>query len=293
MSYKILTDSSCNLSEAAIDKMGLEVVSLNYILDGVEKPSYVKGQVFDHAAFYKKLSEKVPASTSQVTPQQARDAIRPLLDDGHDVLYIGFSSGLSGTYSAVCLAMEELKDEFPSRTLLAEDTLSASAGMVMLLKHAVKMRDEGKSMQDVQQWIADNKLSVCYFFTADDLWYLQRGGRLSKSKALMGTILSIKPIITLSNEGKLVSYSKAKGRKKAMEFLLDKMDEDANREMAARHGIYIIYAGNDADAQFLAKHAKSRIKGVPVELVHLEPVIGCHTGPGIVAIVYMGAKREM
>jgi len=293
MSYKILTDSSCNLTEADIDKMGLEVVSLNYILDGVEKPSYVKGQVFDHAAFYKKLSEKVPASTSQVTPQLAKTAIKAMLDDGHDVLYIGFSSGLSGTYSAVCLAMEELKDEYPQRTLLAEDTLSASAGMVMLLRHAVKLRDEGRTMQEVQQWVADNKLSVCYFFTADDLWYLHRGGRLSKGKALMGTLLSIKPIITLSNEGKLVSYSKAKGRKKAMDYLLEKMDEGADREMAAEHGIGIIYAGNDADAQVLAKQARSRIKGVPVELVHLEPVIGCHTGPGILAIVYMGAKREL
>lgn len=285
MSFKIITDSTCNFSEEAIEKLDLSVISLTYIINGKEFFGYEKGQKFNHKEYYELLKSKVSAKTGQATPQQARELVQPILEQGHDVLYVGFSSGLSGTYNAVCVALEELKQEFPDHKIFYTDTLGASAGMVLLLKQACKMRDEGKTVEETHKWLEDTRLKVSYFFTVDDLWHLQRGGRLSTAKAVMGSVLSIKPILIINNEGKLVPVGKAKGRKKSLDFLLDKMDE--NIDKPANSTVYIIHANVEEDAGYLAKQIKMRQKGMDVEIVHLEPVVGCHTGPGVAAVVFI------
>ena len=290
MSFKIITDSSCNLSEEVIDQLGLEVITLSYIINDEEKKSYVKGQVFDHVEFYDKLKNKASARTSQVTPQQATEFFKPILEQGHDVLYIGFSSGLSGTYSAVCLALEGLKEEFPDRKILTEDTLAASAGMSLIVLKACELRDEGKTMEEIQKWIADTKLKVCHYFTVDDLWHLQRGGRLSKGKALVGTVLNVKPILSVNDEGKLIPIGKAKGRKKSLDHLVEKMEQ--NIDLAANSTVFIIHAVAEDDANYLAQQVKARYKDMATQFVPLEPVIGCHAGPGVCALIFIGSKRE-
>ena len=291
MNFEILTDSSCNLPESTIDQLGLHIVSLSYIMgDDEEKRSYVKGQTFDLKGFYDALKAKIPAKTSQVTPEQARDVCRPIFEAGKDLLYVGFSSGLSGTYQAVCLALEEFKEEFPDRKIYYTDTLAASAGQAHLVQEACKMRDDGKSIEEAHAWIEDNKMKLCHFFTVDDLWHLQRGGRLSASKALMGTMLSIKPVLIVNNEGKLVPVGKAKGRKKSLDYLLERMEEKI--DTAAGNKVYIIHSDALGDAEYLSERVLEKHKGFEIEIVYLEPVIGTHTGPGVCALVFMGKERE-
>jgi len=288
--YEIVTDSSCNLTEETIDQLGLHILSLSYIVNDVEKFSYIKGQVFNHKEFYEQLRSKASAKTSQVTPEQAREVCTPLLKEGKDLLYIGFSSGLSGTFNAVRVALEELKEEFPDRKILFEDTLSASAGQAHLVYIACKMREEGKSIEETHAWIAENKLKICHFFTVDDLWHLQRGGRLSLGKAAIGTLLSVKPILIVNNEGRLVPIGKAKGRKKSLDHLLEKMAEKI--DPVASNKVYIIHSVAESDAGYLEEQVKAKHKGLETEIFHLEPVIGTHTGPGICALIFTGKERE-
>jgi len=287
MSFKIITDSSCNLPEETIESLGLNILTLAYFLDDVEHLSYVPGQKFDYDEFYGKLKAKVPARTSQVTPPQARELIEPLVKEGNDVLYVGFSSGLSGTFSAVALTLEELKEEYPDRKILYVDTVAASAGQGMLVLETAKQRDEGKAIEEVHGWLESNKLNVCHYFTVDDLWHLHRGGRLSAGKALMGTMLSVKPILTVNEIGKLVPCGKAKGRKKSMDMLVDKAVEGADKTKT----IYVIYSFETSEAEYLAEQVKARIPGATTQAVRLEPVIGCHGGPGICAVIYFGSNR--
>jgi len=289
MSFKIITDSSCNLTEETIDELGLHILTLAYFVNDVEHLSYIPGQKFDFDAFYGKLKEKASVRTSQVTPPQAREAIQPLLEEGHDVLYVGFSSGLSGTFSAVALTLEELKDEFPDRKILYVDTLAASAGQGMLVLETARQRDAGKPVEEVHAWLEANKLNVCHYFTVDDLWHLHRGGRLSAGKALMGTMLSVKPILCVNEIGKLVPVGKAKGRKKSLDFIVDKMAEGIDTSLCDT--VYAIYSSDVADAEYLTEQAKARVPGIKSGHVRLEPVIGCHGGPGICALIYMGKNR--
>ena len=288
MNFEILTDSSCNLPEETIEQLGLHIVSLAYTMNDEEKFSYVKGQKFDHKAFYDALKNKISAKTSQATPEQAREVCRPILEAGKDLLYVGFSSGLSGTYNAVRLALEEFKEEFTDRKIYFTDTLAASAGQMHLVLEACKMRDEGKSIEETHAWLEGNKMKLCHFFTVDDLWHLQRGGRVSTGKALMGTMLSIKPILIISSEGKLVPVGKAKGRKKSLDYLLERMEEKI--DPVACNKVYIIHSDALTDAEYLSEQVKARHKGFETHIVYLEPVIGTHTGPGVCALVFMGRE---
>jgi len=291
MNFEILTDSSCNLPEDKIEQLGLHIVSLSYIMgDDEEKRSYVKGQTFDLKGFYDALKAKIPAKTSQVTPEQAREVCRPILESGKDLLYVGFSSGLSGTYNAVRLALEEFKEEFADRKIYFVDTLAASAGQAHMVIETCKMRDEGKSIEETHAWVEENKMKLCHFFTVDDLWHLQRGGRVSTGKAFVGTLLSVKPILIVNNEGKLVPIGKAKGRKKSLDYLLERMEEKIDPLASSK--IYIIHSDALADAEYLAEQVKSKHKGLETEIVYLEPVIGTHTGPGVCALIFMGKNRE-
>jgi len=290
MSFKIVTDSSCNLPEETIDSLDLNILTLAYFINDVEHLSYVPGQKFDYDTFYNQLKEKAAARTSQVTPPQASSLIGPILADGHDVLYVGFSSSLSGTFNAVSLACEELKEEYPDRKIICVDTLAASAGQGLLVLEAAKQRDEGKPIEEVQAWLEDNKLKVCHYFAVDDLWHLQRGGRLSATKALVGALLSVKPILTVNAEGKLVPCGKAKGRKKSMDLVLDKMADGIDLSLCDT--VYVVYSSDIADADYLSEQTKVRIPGIKTVNVRLEPVIGCHGGPGIFALIYMGSNRS-
>ncbi len=217
MAFAIVTDSSSNLTEEVIDQFDLHILPLTFMVDGEEHHSYLKGQKTDLKQFYTMMREGKVITTSLPNLKNSRELLEGLLASGQDVLYIGFSSGLSGTYQAIDLLLAELADAYPDRTVLSVDTLAASIGEGLLVWYAAKMREEGASITEVRDWLEANKLHLAHWFTVDDLMFLFRGGRVSRTSAWAGTLLNIKPVMHVDDEGHLIPLEKVRGRKKVAE----------------------------------------------------------------------------
>lgn len=284
--YVIVTDSSCDLSSELIRALDLKVLSLEIVLDNgttmLNEDVVVK-------EFYQKLREKTQVTTSAVGIDRFLNFMEPFLAEGKDVLYLGFSSGLSGTFNAGFVASQELAEKYPDRKVYAVDTLCASLGQGLLVYLAGKMRQEGKSIDEVRTYVEENKLHLCHWFTVDDLFFLKRGGRVSAATAVMGTMLSIKPVMHVDNKGKLINVEKARGRKAAMDALFNKMK--ATAIAPETQTCFICHGDCVEDAEYLAERMKKEL-GVPEVIVDFTgPVIGAHSGPGTLAIFYLGTER--
>lgn len=289
MSFEIVTDSSANLPEYMIDENELHILSLVFRVKGEEYSSYVKGEVTDLAQFYKMMREKENITTSLINVEYCTEYLTKLLEEGKDVLYIGFSSGLSGSYQAVDMVINQLQEEYPDRKIYAVDSLAAALGEGLLVYHACQKRKEGKSIEEVYQWLLENRLHLCHWFTVDDLFFLQRGGRVSKTTAVVGSVLSIKPVMHMDDEGHLILVGKARGRRKSLDALVDHMAELAiNPE---EQYVFISHGDCEEDAQYVAKKVKEELHVKDVLVHMLEPVIGAHSGPGTVALFFLGTKR--
>ena len=240
MSYQIVTDSACNLTEETIDAFGLEILPLTFMVDGVQHRSYLKGEKTDLRQFYTMMREGKVITTSLPNMQETETTLRRVLDAGHDVLYLGFSSALSGTYEATELLMKQLSGEYPDRTLCAVETLAASGGEGMLVYLACKKKEAGASLEEVADFVRETRDHLCHWFTVDDLMFLFRGGRVSRTSAWAGTLLNIKPVMHVDNEGRLVPVEKARGRRKAIKALVDHMEQTAidpaNQTIFITHG---------------------------------------------------------
>ena len=211
MSFVIVTDSSCNLTEEMIDRFDLSILPLTFMVDGEEYRSYLKGEKTDLSQFYTMMREGKVITTSLPNLKESRETIEALLKDGRDVLYLGFSSGLSGTYQAIELLLAELAGLYPDRTVCSVDTLAASGGEGLLVYYAAKMREEGATVKAVRDWVEDNKLHLAHWFTVDDLMFLFRGGRVSRTAAWAGTVLNIKPVMHVDDEGHLFPWRRCAG----------------------------------------------------------------------------------
>ena len=209
--FLIVTDSTTDLPKSYYEEKQIPVVALSYVMDGV---TYKDGDGLSDKEFFDKIREGSMPTTSQINPELAREALEPLLKEGNDILYLCFTSGLSGSYNSVRLAAEELMEEYEERKLIVIDTLCASMGEGLLLYKAVELRDQGKTMEEIAEWVENNKLNICHDVTIDDLHHLHRGGRVSKTSAVIGSIIKIKPIIHVDEEGKLIVIGKERGRKK-------------------------------------------------------------------------------
>ena len=254
MAYDIVTDSSANLTEEMYDEFGLHVLPLRFMFEGKEYVSYKKGEQTDLKLFYKMMREGSVFTTSLPYPNESEKTLREILDAGRDVLYIGFSSGLSGTYDGTRMIMESLAAEYPERTLLHVDTLAAAAGQGLLVWYAVKMKQEGASIQEVHAWVEANRLKLAHWFTVDDLMYLFRGGRVSRTSAWAGSLLKIKPVLHVDDEGKLIPMQKVRGRKKSIDAMFEHMCEimtlACNMEalcMIAHHIDYVNFIAKNID----------------------------------------------
>lgn len=286
--YVIMTDINADLPEDYIREHNLEILSLSYIIDG---ETYDRTHPLEVEEFYSRMRGGSMPTTSQVNPEQAREAFAACMEQGKDVLYIAFSSGLSGTYNSGRVAAEELKEEgrFPERKVIVLDSLSASLGQGLLVHKAVQMKESGKSLEEVAAWVEENKLNLCHNFTVDDLFHLQRGGRVSKATAIVGTMINIKPILHVDNEGHLIPVGKVRGRKKSLSALVDRMGEQIkgfeNPEVFISHGDCL------EDARYVEKLVRERF-GVESFLInHVGPTIGAHSGPGTMALFFMGNPR--
>lgn len=290
MGYRIVTDSCCNLPESMIDEFGLHIFPLTFMVDDVQYQSYLKGHKTNLKQFYTMMREGKAITTSLPNLVEAKEALESILEDGDDVLYIGFSSGLSGTYEAVSLMMASLADEHPDRTLMAVDTLAASGGEGLLVWYAAQMKDDGASLQEVHDWLMDNRLHLAHWFTVDDLMFLFRGGRVSRTSAWAGTMLNIKPVMHVDDEGHLIPLEKVRGRKKSLNALVDHMAQTANAPVADQT-VFITHGDCLEDAEYLAEQVRTRFGVTDIMINYVDPVIGAHSGPGTMALFFLASER--
>ncbi|MBO5231863.1 MAG: DegV family protein [Clostridia bacterium] len=289
MSYTIVTDSSCNLTSKMIEDYGLEIISLKYFAGEQAFESYTKGGDPDFKAFYNMARKKEPLSTTLASPELCETTFDRILAAGSDLIYIGFSSGLSGTYQVAHNVLEELKEKYPERKIYDVDSLAASLGQGLLVHYAVNKKNEGATIEELYDWLMEHRLNLCHWFTVDDLFYLKRGGRVSGAAAVMGTVLSIKPVMHVDDNGKLIPKAKVIGRKRAIEALVDKMKETAINP--SEQTIFISHGDCIEDAEYLSSLVKETFGVKEVFIHYVEPVIGCHSGPGTLALFFMGTHR--
>lgn len=289
MGYRIITDSCANLTDKQINDYGVEIISLKYYIEGKEFESYIKGEKTDYTETYRLLREQAMITTSLVSREDCDKVILPILESGEDVLIIAFSSGLSGTYQNIMLAAEDYKEMFPDRKIMVVDTLCASLGEGMAVHYAVKLKNEGKTMEEVAEWLEKNKLSICHIFTIDDLFFLKRGGRLSGTSAVFGTLLGIKPLLHMADDGKLYVTGKARGRAATLEHLITSLGEKGID--IENQDIFIVHGDCEEDAKYIESEVKKRYKIKNVVYNMIDPVIAAHAGPGTLAIFFLGTER--
>ena len=286
MSYQIITDSCCDFTKEMYEKLGLAVVPLMVNFRGQTFPDRNDESLKD---MYAGLRAGEVATTSAANPGQWQELMEPYLQKGEDLLVLAFSSGLSTTYQSASMAADELRNLYPDRTISVVDSLCASLGEGLLAYYACKKRDEGMPLRDLTQWLLDNRLHLCHWFTVDDLMYLKRGGRVSAATAIVGTMLSIKPVLHVDNEGHLINVGKARGRKASIQAMAKKVAELGagfdNSTMFISHG------DCPEDAEYLAGLLKEQYGAKEVYINYVGAVIGSHSGPGTLALFFMGEHR--
>ena len=285
MSFKIITDSCCDLTAEMVAQCELSVAQLSVEMDG----RVYSNEEMTPVELYTHLRNGKLPKTAAVNPEGWAELIRPALQAGQEVLVLAFSSGLSATYQSAVIAAGELREEFPDRKLIVIDTLCASIGQGLLVYTAAKLREQGKSIDEVAAWVEDHKKNVCHWVTVEDLMHLKRGGRVSAATAVVGTMLSIKPIIRVDDEGKLENLAKARGRMASLNYLLDRMAETFDPEIDDT--VFIGHGDCAADAEFLAKSVKERFGVKNVYINYIGAVVGTHTGPGVAVLFYYGKNR--
>lgn len=290
MGFEIITDSSCNLKEDMIDRFGLHILPLTFMVDDQERYSYLKGQKTDLQQFYTMMREGKVITTSLPNMADAEALMREVLDRGSDLLYIGFSSGLSGTFEAVDLLARSLASEYPDQRILTVDTLAASGGEGLLVWHAVQLARGGASIEEVHRWLEDNKLHLAHWFTVDDLMFLFRGGRVSRTSAWAGTLLNIKPVMHMDDEGHLIPLDKVRGRRKSLQALVDHMAQTANEPISDQM-IFITHGDCIEDAEYVADLVRQRFGVTDIVINYVDPVIGAHSGPGTLALFFLASER--
>ena len=287
--FVIVTDSSADLPADLVRELGVEVLPLSFTIQGKTYRNYPDGREMAPGAFYQLLRSGGMATTSAVNVADYTAALEPLLQEGKDVLLLVFSSGLSATYQSSVIAVEELREKYPDRKLFTVDTLCASLGQGLLVWHAVEQKRKGASIEAVRDWVEENKLHLCHWFTVDDLHFLKRGGRISAATAVVGSMLSIKPVLHVDDEGHLINVAKARGRNASLTALVDHMEQTAIDP--AGQTIFISHGDCLADAQKVADEVRRRMGVKDIVINHVGPVIGAHSGPGTVALFLLGTKR--
>ena len=286
MSYRIITDSCCDFPEKMYEELGLSYVRLTVNYDGKAYNQYTESWLQE---MYAGLRKGAATQTSAVNPEGWKAVIEPIVQGGEDALVLAFSSGLSTTYQSAYIAAQELMEAYPGRKVLVTDTLCASLGQGLFVYYACKQKEAGLSLEELHKWCEDNKLHLCHWFTVDDLMYLKRGGRVSAATALLGTMLQIKPVLHVDDAGKLINVSKARGRKASLDALAKKAAElglpGENDTVFISHGDCI------DDAEYVAKLMKEKYGAKEVIISYVGAVIGSHSGPGTVALFFLGKNR--
>ena len=288
-SYIIATDSCSDLTQKQVTDMDIKIVPMSL---------EIKGNVFFHYPdernlkikdFYQMLREKEVATTSLINVGAFIEFFEPFLKNGKDILYIGFSSALSGTIQSAKIAADTLLDDYPDRQIEIIDSLAASMGLGLFVYYAYKQAQTGAKLKEVATWLEEHKLNLIHLFTVDDLGTLKRGGRLSGAQALLGSLLKVKPVLHVTDEGKLVPIKKTRGRKSSLQTLVDMMKERI--EDASNQTIFISHGDDIEDATYTAELIKNTMNVKEIVFGNIGPVIGAHSGPGTIAVFFMGNLR--
>lgn len=286
MSYRIITDTCCDYPEEMYGELGLGLVRLSVNFRGESVNTYSEEWLKD---MFDGLRAGESATTAAANPAEWEAVIEPVLAAGEDALVLVFSSGLSTTYQSAVIAANDLMEKYPDRKVNVVDTLCASRGQGLLVYYACKKRDEGLDLAELTAWCEEKKFNLCHWFTVDDLMYLKRGGRVSAATALVGTMLQIKPVLHVDNEGHLINVSKVRGRKASIEALAKKLGETGLP--GENDTIFICHGDCMDDAKYLEKLAKEKYGVKNVVIYYVGAVIGSHSGPGTLAIFYLGEHR--
>ena len=287
--YVILTDSTTDISQEIADEIDVKVWPMQFELDGLTYRNFPDEREMKSDEFYDIMRKGKMPKTSQINVVDFCEYFSEYLDKGLDVLYICFSSGLSGTYNNSLIAIEELKGRYPDRKIISVDSLAASMGEGLLVYLAAQQKKKGMGLEELAKWVEDNRLHLCHWFTVDDLHHLKRGGRVSAATAIVGSALNIKPVLHVDDEGHLINMSKVRGRKASLNAMVDQMVETYTDQFDT---VMICQGGCHDDAEYLAGEVKKRVKGVKKLIMgNIGPVIGAHAGPGVLALFFYGDHR--
>ncbi|QEY35670.1 DegV family protein [Caproiciproducens galactitolivorans] len=288
--YEIITDSTTDLSPKLIEELDIQVIPMTFTIGDVSYSNYPDERELSSRDFYERLRNGETSTTNQISPVTFTEYFEPVLQSGKDVIYIAFSSGLSGTYNNARLTAEELSQKYPNRKIFTVDTLAASMGEGLLAYYAAKMRKNGASIDEVRDWLIENRGRLAHWFTVDDLNHLKRGGRVSGAAALVGTMLGIKPVLHVDSEGHLIPVEKVRGRRQSLDALIHHMKltvEDPDKQM-----IFISHGDSLEDAEYIAEQVRKNFHVKSIEINSIGPVIGAHSGPGTIALFFLGKNRD-
>lgn len=286
--FIITTDTTCDLPDEYVKKHNIRLLPLYYSFDGVV---YGDKNVLEPKEFYDKMRNGSMPTTMAVNPDTARDIFLSLINEGYDILHIAFSSALSGSCSVAATVARDLCEEIPDAKIIVIDSLCASMGEGLLVHKAVLMKEAGVSIDETAQWLEDNKLNLCHIFTVNDLHHLHRGGRVSKTSAIIGTLINVKPVLHVNNEGRLIPLNNVRGRKKALLSLINQMEKRISGYEEKNDTVFISHGDSLADAEYLASLVRERFGIKDILINYVSPTIGSHSGPGTIALFFMGNAR--
>lgn len=287
--FVLVTDSSCDLPQELVDKFELTVVPLTVTVNGKDYKNYLDGSEIGFKEFYDFSRAKADIKTSCPSPDAFEKVFTDILDDGKDILYLGFSSALSATTQNAKMTADELGEKYPDAKIIVVDSLAASMGQGLFIKYVFDEKQKGGTIDEVAKFAEDTKLHICHWFTVTDLMHLKRGGRISATTAIAGTALNVKPVMHMDDEGRLINVGKARGRKASLQALLEHMKETAINPK--EQTIYISHGDCEDEVRDFAKLIKKEVGFKDIEINYVGPVIGGHTGPGVVALFFYGTQR--
>lgn len=284
MSYILASDATLDLPLDLVEKYHIAVVPMAFNLDGQEILHYPDERNISIESFYEALKQGKTASTSQINPATYVEFFTPILEKGEDILYVCFTSGLSGTYQSALIAKDMLSEDFPERTIYVIDSLCASAGLGYFMNLVGQKKDDGFTLEELKDWVVENRTRIAHWFTVDDLFHLQKGGRLSLAEAMLGSALKIKPIISVDGEGKLYVENKVRGNKKSVEYMIAKINDTMDEN---ERTVFIGHGDAEERALELKEKLLERTKAENIRITKIGPIIGTHTGPGMLAVLFM------
>lgn len=286
--FKIVTDTTADLPESYLTEHNVGCMFVSYTIDGV---NYKEENAMEARAFYEKMRTGTMPTTSQINPAEFREYFAEYQKECRNILYLAFSSGLSGTYNNARLAAQEMMEEQPDCKIIVIDTKCASLGEGLLVHKAVQLKEAGKSMEETAAWVEEHIANLVHVFTVDDLNHLHRGGRVSKTAAVLGTLAGIKPVLHVDDEGHLIPVDKVRGRKKSLHALVNYMEEHMGSLKEQNDIVFVSHGDAKENAEAVAAEIKERF-GIQSFLIHtIGPTIGTHAGPGTIALFFMGEKR--